>query len=226
MSLNLPPNTRAVLFDLDGVIIDSLKLDEILCERELTRLFGPEVKISRDFIRSIFALATQDFARLVLEKVAKDYDYPNALDHEEEFHEIYCKARESEKFPFTPNIHAVFNQLKEQNIPKALVSNNSTSALEAILSNQELTNEFPIFVGNDLTFNGAPMRKKPHPDPYLIGASRLNLQPEDCVVIEDSLEGSQSGKAAGCYVIGVATGGATFEELQASPNVDAVYKSF
>ncbi|HSJ01815.1 MAG TPA: HAD family phosphatase [Verrucomicrobium sp.] len=48
-------------------------------------------------------------------------------------------------------------------------------------------------------------RGKPDPEPYLLAASRLGLDPTDCVVIEDSLNGVRSGKAAGCRVIGLTT---------------------
>lgn len=42
---------------------------------------------------------------------------------------------------------------------------------------------------------------KPHPEPYLTGAARLGLRPEECLVIEDSASGAQAGHAAGCRVL-------------------------
>jgi sugar-phosphatase len=44
-------------------------------------------------------------------------------------------------------------------------------------------------------------RGKPHPEPFLKGAAVLGLEPEDCVVFEDSASGSQAGRAAGCTVV-------------------------
>ena len=46
---------------------------------------------------------------------------------------------------------------------------------------------------------------KPHPEPYLKGAAKLGLPPQDCLVIEDALSGTQSGKSAGARVIAVRT---------------------
>ena len=47
-------------------------------------------------------------------------------------------------------------------------------------------------------------RSKPDPQGYLLAARSLNADPEACVVFEDSLQGVKAGKAAGCYVVGVA----------------------
>ncbi|MEI9902337.1 MAG: HAD family hydrolase [Hyphomicrobium sp.] len=67
--------------------------------------------------------------------------------------------------------------------------------------------------------------RKPAPDSYLSAAAQLQVKPEQCVVVEDSVIGATAGKAAGCFVIGVATGAASFEELSASHQVDAAIAS-
>jgi sugar-phosphatase len=50
---------------------------------------------------------------------------------------------------------------------------------------------------------GEAVRGKPAPDPYLLGASRLGVEPADCTVVEDAPAGVASGAAAGCQVVAV-----------------------
>ncbi len=58
----------------------------------------------------------------------------------------------------------------------------------------------PIFITGDDVRNG-----KPHPDPYLLAAAGLGIAPERCVVVEDAVAGIAAGRAAGAQVIGVTT---------------------
>ncbi|MCG6162321.1 HAD family hydrolase, partial [Leptospira bandrabouensis] len=64
---------------------------------------------------------------------------------------------------------------------------------------------------------------KPHPEVYELCAKGLDLSPKDCIVFEDSIAGLQSGKAAGCSILGVATSH-TVEELK--PHVEQIISDF
>jgi len=63
----------------------------------------------------------------------------------------------------------------------------------------EVSQYSPIITANDVS------KGKPHADPYLAGARALNLDPRDCLVVEDAINGILSGKAAGAKTLGVAT---------------------
>jgi len=62
---------------------------------------------------------------------------------------------------------------------------------------------------------------KPHPEPFLAGASRLDIDPTRCLVVEDSPAGIQAGRAAGCVTLGVTTTSAR-AELDADVIVDSL----
>jgi len=65
----------------------------------------------------------------------------------------------------------------------------------------------------DATVNGLEVeRKKPFPDIYLEAAKRLNINPENCLVVEDAISGEKAGKAAGCKVLAI-TGSFASEEF-------------
>jgi beta-phosphoglucomutase len=68
------------------------------------------------------------------------------------------------------------------------------------------------------------LNHKPHPDPYLMAVRKLKIQPSDALVIEDSPNGVISAKAAGCYVIGITTGFTSAELTTAG--ADSVVGSF
>ena len=57
------------------------------------------------------------------------------------------------------------------------------------------------------------MREKPAPDMYIYALKQLGIAPGEAVVVEDSLLGGESGKGAGCFTIGVATGTTPKEDL-------------
>ncbi len=103
----------------------------------------------------------------------------------------------------------------------AVVSNNPVRHVQQLLERAGLGDRVKTVVGND---QGLP--SKPAPDMYLAGARAVGLPAAACVALEDSLLGAQAARSAGCFVVGVATGAATFAELEASSFVDVAHTSF
>lgn len=95
-----------------------------------------------------------------------------------------------------PGALAAVNELRKA-MPVALVSASPRDLMNAALTT--LPVDFFAFTvsADDVE------RTKPFPDPYLHAASRLGVDPADCVVFEDSLTGIESAKAAGCFVVAV-----------------------
>jgi HAD superfamily hydrolase (TIGR01509 family) len=83
-------------------------------------------------------------------------------------------------------------------LPYALVTSSQRRFVDAVLSRTGL--RFPVVVtGNDVS------RSKPDPEPYLLAARRLGAEPGCCLVLEDSITGVTAAEAAGCFVIAVPT---------------------
>ena len=99
----------------------------------------------------------------------------------------------------------------------AVVSSNEVYLIESILKNKNIRSYFDIVVGYDTKspIHAKQMNKKPSPDMYNAALALLGISAEEAAVIEDSIAGATAGLNAGCTVIGVSTGGATFEELVA-----------
>ncbi|MDE6296139.1 MAG: HAD family phosphatase [Muribaculaceae bacterium] len=176
---------KGFLFDLDGVLIDS--------EREYTRIWE---KIVKEYPTGI-----EDFAHKIkgttLENILSEY-YPDT--------EIRGKVRERlyeeearMRYCFCPGAEEFLQKLKRDNIPTALYTSSDGYKM------QHLYNDIPDFRKYfDVIVTGDDVRhSKPDPEGYLSAAERLGLKPEECAVVEDSLQGVRAGKAAGARVIGV-----------------------
>ncbi|WP_034916118.1 sugar phosphatase [Erwinia sp. 9145] len=178
---------KGFLFDLDGTLVDSLPVVErawlswasrrgIAGEEVLNFIHGKQAITS---LRHFMPGASEDEIRdefLLLEKTeAEDTDGIIAL----------------------PGARQLLAMLSEMNIPWAIVTSGSLPVASARRQAAELP-EPETMVTAERVQNG-----KPEPDAYLLGAQLLQLEPEECVVVEDAAAGILSGLAAGCHVIAV-----------------------
>jgi HAD superfamily hydrolase (TIGR01509 family) len=90
-----------------------------------------------------------------------------------------------------PGIIDLLEQLYQKGIPMAVASSSDAKTIEIILSRTGLSNYFLYKVSSGLVANG-----KPEPDIYLYTAGLLGVKPEECLVIEDSVNGMKAAKAA------------------------------
>jgi HAD superfamily hydrolase (TIGR01509 family) len=217
-----PADTKAVLWDLDGVLLDTLTLDLRVCNELLKEYFGENVSITKDFIRSIFAYHIEKFWELILEFVEEKYQTGSTKEKYSDILEKYNELRGKAVFLTNPGIKEILADAGKQGIKVAVVSNNAQADIEKFISQSGIADYFQFIVGNDI----GDLKKKPAPDTYLHAVKKFNLSPENCVVVEDSLLGAEAGKRAGCFTIGVATGGTSFEDLEQSKWTDQVYSSF
>jgi HAD superfamily hydrolase (TIGR01509 family) len=220
--LTMPENTRAVLWDMDGVLLDTLSLDLVVCESLVWKYLGVKAQLSREFIRSIFAYHPPEFWRRILVKVGSEHGIGEPERHSKKILEDYNDLRGHEVFKCNAGVLEILKDLSETGLKSAVVSNNPTAHVRQILETSGIAEYFAEIIGNDIQ----DLKKKPAPDTYRFAAERLGVSPENCVVVEDSLLGAEAGKRAGCFTVGVATGSADFEDLQRSGWTDRVYTSF
>lgn len=178
---------KGFLFDLDGTLVDSLPVVERAWSNwAKSRDLDPAVVL--DFIHGKQAItslrhfmpgeseeAIQQQFRLLERTEAEDTDGISAL----------------------PGAVALLQRLDQLSVPWAIVTSGTVPVACARHAAGELATP-EIFITAELVAKG-----KPNPDPYLLGAQRLGLKPEECVVVEDAPAGVLSGLAAGCKVIAV-----------------------
>ncbi len=220
--LLIPINTQAILWDMDGVLIDSLSLSLKACNQIIAQHCGDQVKLSDAFIRSIFAYDIPKFWCLISEHLIEAHQIQVTPDLLQTFQVAYLATRTANLMLLNAGIAEILDEAKLNGLTMAVVSNNPTEEVKETLRQSGILNYFTTVIGNDIEkFN-----KKPSPDTYIFAAQQLGIEPELCMVIEDSLIGVESGHKAGCHTIGVATGGTDYDSLAYSPWTNQTYSSF
>ncbi|HEC85812.1 MAG: hypothetical protein DRR08_05735 [Candidatus Parabeggiatoa sp. nov. 2] len=218
----IPADTQAILWDMDGVLIDSVSAYLVICNQLLRQHFGNPVIITKAFIRSILAYEPVKFFELILAFVEKTYLTPEATKSIDKMVTAFRQARHDNVIELNPGIRDILKAARSQSLKMAVVSNNPTADIKSILTRSGILDDFDSIVGNDIK----KLAKKPAPDTYLLAAQLLAVNPKKCVVIEDTLIGIEAGYNANCYTIGVATGGTDFKSLEQAKGVRQVYSSF
>jgi HAD superfamily hydrolase (TIGR01509 family) len=189
------PAPELVIFDCDGVLVDS----EIIAARvdvELLAQAGVTIEIE-EFISRYAGLTFKETAL----RIEQDYGVPlqaSIIDRSKALLDERL-AREVQA------IDGARAAILSVTGPKCVCSNSTPERLEAMLGRTGL---LPLFDGKIFSARGTPSGKpKPAPDVFLHGATEMGVDPAACFVLEDSVHGITGARAAGMRVIGF-TGGA------------------
>lgn len=177
--------SQAFLFDLDGVIVDS--------EKEYTRIW--------DQVGKTFPTGVKDFAIKIkgttLDDILSTY-YPEPETARKVKEKLY-KLEGEMKFEVYSGAKILLESLRSLNYPCALVTSSNEDKMNLLWEQHpELRSYFNAIVTAEIVDHS-----KPDPEGYLKAAELLGMDPKNCAVVEDSLQGVKAGKAAGCFVIGV-----------------------
>lgn len=178
---------KGFLFDLDGTLVDSLPaVERSWINWALSWGVNPQDVLA--FIHGKQAITS---LRHFMEGESEETIQKEFLKLEQ------IEATDTEGVTALPGAHLLLSELNRQNIPWAIVTSGSMPVASARHKAANLP-EPEVFITAEQVKHG-----KPHPDAYLLGAERLGLAPEDCVVVEDAAAGVMAGLAAGCKVIAV-----------------------
>ena len=188
---------KAVFLDFSGVVIDDEDINQSLVADimlgENLRADDDEYikycrgRSDRACLKDILANRGRILPDDYLDKLiaAKTQGYRQHIDRLEEL-------------PLSPYLGEFLTQLEAQNIAVGLVTGATRSLVEYILHRAELAECFDtIIAGDDLEAS------KPDPDPYLLAVEKLNLQPSECLAIEDNPVGITAAKRAKIQVVGI-----------------------
>jgi cytidine deaminase len=185
---------KAVLFDMDGVLVDS---EEYICKAGILMFREKGLNVEeKDFVPFI-GMGENRY----LGGVAESYGFPFDVEKDKKrTYEIYDKITKGKLKPLA-GVNEFIGKCKEKGLKIAVAT--SADEVKMRINLREIGIPAETF---DATVNGLEVeRKKPSPDIYLKAAGRLNIDPKYCLVVEDALSGEKAGKAAGCKVLAITT---------------------
>ncbi|MHB1148338.1 MAG: beta-phosphoglucomutase [Lutibacter sp.] len=187
-------NEIAFIFDLDGVIVDTAKY-HYLAWRNLANALGFDfTEEQNELLKGVSRVKSLEIL-LSIGKVnlSEEKKQILLLQKNKEYLEYVNKMTSEE---ILPGVNDLLNFLEINDIKYALGSASKNAPL--ILDKVGLLNRFTAIVdGNDVS------KAKPDPEVFLIGAKKLGMKPENCVVIEDAIAGIQAANAAKMISIGI-----------------------
>lgn len=181
---------KGLLFDMDGLILDTEKLYTRFWQEAANALGYPMTKEQAIGMRSlnrVFGAA----------KLQSYFDVP--VDYEAVRNkriELMNAFIEKEGVEAKPGIGELLSFLKEKGIKTAIATSSPIERTTKYLASVGLGNAFDELISGYMVEKG-----KPEPDIYLLAAKKLGLLPSECLALEDSKSGLLSGSRAGCYPI-------------------------
>jgi len=185
-----PKMPAAVLFDLDGTLVDSEHY-WMLSERKLADEHGAEWSQSDGI--DLIGMSLYDSSVIIGRKLG------SALAPEEIIDRLTAVVIEQLQvaLPWRPGARELLFELRQAGIKTALVTMSMRRMALAVADAVGFEAFDVVVAGDDVEFG------KPHPEAYLKAAELLGVDPADCIAIEDSVPGLASAEAAGTKAIGV-----------------------
>lgn len=183
---------EAVIFDMDGVIIDSEPIHYKIEKAILKNNFNEPFEFA-DHARFV-GQTTQDLWRTICNErnLSQGYEILSLLDNAD-----YMQELKTGDIRPIPGIVELIEKLHEAKIPMIVASSAIGENIEVVLDRLGITRYFQGYVsGQDVE------RTKPNPDIFLKAAEKLNIAPENCLVLEDAKHGVEAAKAANMFCIG------------------------
>jgi len=193
---------KSVIFDMDGVIVDSEPL-HIRAERDTLEPYG--VEITDDELQSYMGRTP----KIVLENIIQKYQLSVSIEEIYPLHRKTLMNYYREEVISIPGALDLIYRLYGSDINLALASSSDIELIELVLDKFSLNSFFKVVVSGE---NVA--RAKPCPDIFLEVLKQLKCQAQECVVIEDSRAGVRAAKAAMIPCVGFRSPNSKNQDLQ------------
>lgn len=194
---------KAVIFDMDGVIVDS---EHIFHEVNNNIYNEIGAKISDEEYNSFVGKSSKEIWSYIKNKFKLQHNVEKLINMEfDGFIEYFSKIKNPEPIN---GIYNLITDLNKHNYKIGLASSSIMRCIITVLNKLKLEKYFEAVVSGENVKNG-----KPAPDIFLYAAELLNVNPEHCLVIEDSFNGVKSAKSAGMKCLGYINKNSGYQDL-------------
>ena len=186
---------KAVIFDMDGVLVDSEPIHAAVFDRILADEgfdYPPEEVLQDGLGRTFPSQMGELIIRLGLDK---------PLEHYASLFEEGILRRLSQEAVPTPGAARLLDELRARGYKLGLASSSAGGIVHGTLAILGFRDRFEVVVSGEMA-----AASKPAPDIFLLAAEKLRVQPQECLVVEDSPRGVEGAKKAGMFVVAVRTG--------------------
>lgn len=183
-----------VIFDMDGVLADTGPIHFQSWVKMANEDAG--VNFTKEFFEESFGQQSIPITRKLVGTRAEQALVEKWANLKEEYYREMVK----DKLVPLPGVIELIRDLKKENIKMAVGSSGPLENVELLLTSLKIKQYFDIIITAEDVKNG-----KPAPDVFLIAANKLNLKPENCIVIEDAPVGIEAAKRAGMKSIALTT---------------------
>ncbi|HCS39465.1 MAG TPA: beta-phosphoglucomutase [Anaerolineaceae bacterium] len=185
-------NLEAILWDMDGVIVDTYEGHFVSWKQALDEVGQ---SYDEDTFRRTFGMNNRLIMAHVFDGELEEAFIQKVGDRKEELFRRDIKG----KVQTLPGVVEWLERFKGMNLKQAVASSAPQANIDALLNELKIREYFKAEAA------GATLKGKPNPAVFLLAAKLLEVDPRNCLVIEDSIAGVEAAKSAGCQCVAVLT---------------------
>ncbi len=203
---------EAVIFDMDGVLIDSEPLHFEVDEMVLKHL---QIDNGKHYLERFVGYTNPAMWKIIKEEYQLEQSIEGLIELQMRIKLDYL---EKSNYVAIDGVLELLNKIQAKKIPLAIASSSPRIFIEAVIDKIQIARYFTTWISGEEV-----PESKPAPDVFLGAAAMLNVQPENCIVIEDSKSGTIAAKSAGMKCIGFQNPNSGNQDLS---EADYIFDSF
>ncbi|MDO5813174.1 MAG: HAD family phosphatase [Bacillota bacterium] len=181
---------KAIIFDMDGLMIDSERVT-FECYQEILK--GMNLTMDEEFYKTLLGKPIKGIYQRFYDVYGNDFPIENVI---KDVHALMAKRFETEGVPIKTGLKSLLEYLKENNYKTIVATSSNRDRVDTILAQAQITDYFDDSICGDEVTKG-----KPNPEVFLKSCQKLGVNVDEAIVLEDSEAGIQASYDADIKVI-------------------------